>query len=335
MMKPTAHTEGENSVASFPEPSAFSEQSATLALYDEFQERVQSQRADVGSWIAAVAPGGETLAEQLASLDILKSWLDAFRPLPRAVVEELGKFYTVSLTYHSNAIEGNTLTQSETEMVLSQGVTVGGKTLVEHLEVIGHRDAMEYMEALSKLSTPIGEREIKDLHSLILRPVDQATGHNEAGAYRTLDVRAAGTGHTYPPHYQVRELMEGFAAWLQSDQAKSLHPVEYASEAHFRFVSIHPFRDGNGRSARLLMNLCLLRSGYPITVIDNAQRANYIEALVYGQGQEGDASRLTGIVAQACRASFIEYLRLLSTAGESRGSGGAFYRALLARQVGA
>lgn len=300
-----------------------------VALYDEFQAQLRAQGATVESWIDSALPVSETLDEQLATLSTLKSWLDSFRPLPPAVVEELHKFYQVSLTYHSNAIEGNTLTQSETEMVLSQGITVGGKTLVEHLEVIGHRDAMDYMEELANSGSPLGEREIKDLHALIMRPIDQVTGHNEAGRYRTLDVRAAGTNHVYPPHYQLVDLMSEFASWLQSDEMKQLHPVSYASEAHFRFVSIHPFRDGNGRTARLLMNLCLLRAGYPITVITNARRAQYIEALVYGQNNSGDGSLLIHLVAKACRESFVEYLRLLATAGDSRGRGGLFYKDIL------
>ena len=307
--------------------------SATGMLYDEFQLLVRSG-AGVGELIASALPADD-LFDPLATL---KSWLDSFRPLPPAIVEELRNFYTVSLTYHSNAIEGNTLTQNETEMVLSQGVTVGGKTLVEHLEVIGHRDAMAYMEELARLETPIGEREIKDLHSLILGPVDGTTGNREAGRYRTLDVRAAGTGHIYPAHYRVPELMRAFAIWLNSSAARALSPVEYASQAHFRFVSIHPFRDGNGRAGRLLMNLCLLRAGYPITVITNAQRAEYINALIAGQSQpredganaaRSEAIGLTQIIARACHASFEEYLRLLATAGECRGRGDAFYRAVL------
>lgn len=309
-------------------------------LYDEFQLLVRG-----GARVAALIEAALPAEDAFAQLETLKDWLDAFRPLPPAIVEELRNFYTVSLTYHSNAIEGNTLTLHETEMVLSQGVTVGGKTLVEHLEVIGHRDAMNYMEELARLDVPIGEREIKDLHSLILGPVDGTTGSSEAGRYRTLDVRAAGTGHTYPPHYNVPALMDEFATWLHSNEARALPPVSYASEAHFRFVSIHPFRDGNGRAGRLLMNLCLLRAGYPITVITNARRAPYIEALIYGQenpnteGQSehrspfGDASRLTSLVAQASRESFEEYLRLLATAGESRGRGGAFYRAVLSARA--
>ncbi len=317
-------------------------------LYDEFQLLVRS-----GVGVAGLIEAALPTDDPFAQLATLKDWLDAFRPLPPAIVEELRNFYMVNLTYHSNAIEGNTLTLHETEMVLSQGITVGGKTLVEHLEVIGHRDAMNYMEELSQLEVPIGAREIEDLHSLILGPVDgTTTGPNEAGRYRTLDVRAAGTGHTYPPHYQVTDLMDKFVNWLNSDAARALPPVAYASEAHFRFVSIHPFRDGNGRAGRLLMNLCLLRAGYPITVITNARRAPYIEALIYGQDNPnaeaqsetqgehpedkssfGDASRLTLLVAQASRESFEEYLRLLATAGESRGRGGAFYRTVLSAGV--
>lgn len=300
-------------------------------LYDAFQARARAPRFEVASFIENALPWRESLPEQLEALGIFKMWLDGFRPLSSAITEELRQFYTVSLTYHSNAIEGNTLSQSETEMVLSQGITVGGKTLVEHLEVIGHRDAMNYMEELAALQTPLGEREIKDLHALILQPVDQATRRSEAGLYRTLDVRAAGTGYVYPPHYQVRELMEEFGAWLGCGEAASLHPVEMASEAHFRFVSIHPFRDGNGRTARLLMNLCLLRAGYPITVITNARRADYIESLVHGQSHDGDATQLTALVALACRESLVETLRLLATAGESRGCGEAFYRAMMAQ----
>lgn len=304
-------------------------------LYDEFQLRVRSQRADVGVWIRDALPVAEGLPGQLAVLDLLKSWLDAFRPLPAVVVDEMRHYYTVSLTYNSNAIEGNTLTQNETEMVLSRGITIAGKLLVEHLEVIGHRDAMGYMEELAAQDSSLGEREIKDLHSLILRPVVQISGKQEGGVYRTVDVRAAGTGHVYPPSYQLLELMTGFANWLQSDDARRLHPVEFASEVHFRFVSIHPFLDGNGRTARLLMNLCLLRAGYPIAVITNARRAEYINALIYGQDQMkenspwGDANRLTALVAEACEESLIDYLRMLATAGESRGAGEKFYRDVL------
>ena len=295
------------------------------ALYDAFVAGLRQRGIAPTTLIEAALTSGDNF-EALATL---KSWLDSFRPLPPAVVDELKQLYTVRLTYHSNAIEGNTLSQHETEMVLAHGITIGGKTLVEHLEVIGHRDAMQYMEELALASMGIGEWEIKNLHSLILLPVDGATGSSEAGRYRNLDVRAAGTEHVYPPHYQVPELMAKFSAWLASEAAQVLAPVELASQVHYRLVSIHPFRDGNGRAGRLLMNLFLVRAGYPIAVITNTRRSEYLEALVYGQSHDDDTSRLTSLVAQACRESLIETLSVLSTAGDSRGQGAAFYRAML------
>ena len=196
-------------------------------------------------------------SEPLQSINQLKTWLDAFRPLPAAVVAELRQRYRVRFTYHSNALEGNTLTQSETELVLTTGITIGGKTLREHLEVIGHQEAISYIETLAQQTTAIGDWELRQIHNLILRKIDP----EEAGKYRTLDVQAAGTGYVYPPHYLLSGLLTDFINWLNSDAAQTLHPVFYAAEAHYRFVSIHPFRDGNGRAGRLLMNLLLLRSG--------------------------------------------------------------------------
>jgi Fic family protein len=192
-------------------------------------------------------------------------------------VEELGQRYDVALTHHSTAIEGNTLTQSETQIVLEKGITIGGKSLGEHLEVIGHRDALDFVRALAKESNPITEREIREIHGLVMRGQDQP----DQGRFRTLDVRAAGTGFVYPTHLKVPELMTDFVEWLA--QSKSTHPVENASEAHLRFVTIHPFRDGNGRVGRLLLNLILIRSGYPIAIIRNEDRLRYITALEAAQ----------------------------------------------------
>jgi Fic family protein len=190
-------------------------------------------------------------SEKLQQIDKLKGWLDSFRPLSAAILAELKQQYDVKFTYNSNAIEGNTLTQSETALVLEKGITIGGKTLREHLEVVGHKDAIDYIETLAQQESRIGEWEIRQIHFLILR----AIAPSEAGQYRTLDVKASGTNYVYPPHYLLSELMLQFASWLDSSEAKTLHPLEYATEAHLRFVSIHPFLDGNGRTARLLTNL--------------------------------------------------------------------------------
>lgn len=259
---------------------------------------------------------------KLERIDKLKAWLDGFRPFDSTLVAELKKLYDVRFTYNSNAIEGNTLTQSETELVLTKGITVGGKTLDEHLEVIGHKEAIDYIENLAQKDTEINEWEIKQIHNLILRKINP----EEAGSYRTLDVMAAGTNYRYPPHYLLSQLMRDFAIWLNSESALRLHPVEYATMAHYRFVSIHPFRDGNGRTARLLMNLLLIRAGYPIVVIDNQIRNDYINALTYGQQNQDDLSQLFALIFDATISSLVEVLRLLVTASSSRGKGQAFYQ---------
>lgn len=266
------------------------------------------------------------LSEKLQHIDTLKSWLDSFRPLPPTVVAELKKLYEVRFTYHSNAIEGNTLTQRETELVLETGITIGGKTLREHLEVIGHRDAIDYIETLMQSDALIGEWEIKQIHNLILRRI----APDEAGRYRQLDVKAAGTEYFYPPHYLLKDLMPEFIQWLNSTNAKSLHPLEYAAQAHLRFVSIHPFRDGNGRTGRLLMNLLLLQSGYPIVVIYNQVRAAYIDAIALAQQQNGSIDPLLDLIFNAAQESLIETLQILATAVDSRGRGLPFYENMLA-----
>ena len=255
--------------------------------------------------------------DKFGQIDKLKGWLDGFRPLDPTIVAELKKRYDVQFTYNSNAIEGNTLTQSETELVLTKGITIGGKTLDEHLEVIGHQEAIAYIEALAQQETEIKEWEIKQIHNLILRKINP----EEAGSYRTLDVMAAGTNYRYPPHYLLSQLMYDFVTWLNAEEALGLHPIEYATIAHYRFVSIHPFRDGNGRTGRLLMNLLLIRSGYPIVVIDNQIRNDYINALVYGQQNQDDLSELLDLVCDATIGSLLETLGVVVTAKSSEGKG--------------
>ncbi len=259
---------------------------------------------------------------KLEQIDKLKTWLDGFRPFEPMMLAELKKLYDVRFTYNSNAIEGNTLTQSETELVLTKGITVGGKTLDEHLEVIGHKEAIDYIEGLAQKDTEINQWEIKQIHNLILRKINP----DEAGSYRTLDVMAAGTNYRYPPHYLLSQLMADFVTWLNSDSALALHPVEYATMAHYRFVSIHPFRDGNGRTARLLMNLLLIRAGYPIVVIDNQIRNDYINALAYGQQNQDNLSQLFELVCDAAIRSLVEVLSLLVTATSSIENGQGFYQ---------
>jgi Fic family protein len=297
--------------------------------YDEFISVLTEKRVpNVSAFIEVAMPKNPNMnrLELLQQLDKLKSWLDSFRPFPPTVIDEMKKYYDVNFTYHSNAIEGNTLTKSETQLVLEKGITVGGKSVIEHLEVVGHKEAIDYIEELARQETKIGEREIKDVHNIIMRAILP----EEAGRYRRLDVKAAGTDHVYPLHFRLPDLMRDFVLWLESEDAKNLHPVVLATEAHYRFVSIHPFRDGNGRTARLLLNLMLIRHGYPIAIINNERRKDYIDSLVYAQNNRDDTDALIKIVAEASRESMIDYLRILSTADESKGKGLPFYNEMLA-----
>jgi Fic family protein len=261
------------------------------------------------------------ISDRLAQIDQLKAWLDSFRPLQATVLAELKQRYDVRFTYSSNAIEGNTLSQSETELVLSKGITIGGKTLAEHLEVIGHKEAIDYIETLAQAETPLSDWDIRQIHNLVLRRISPT----EAGRYRQLDVKAAGTEHLYPPHYLLPGLMADFIEWLSANRSAT-HPVEYASEAHYRFVSIHPFTDGNGRTGRLLMNLLLLKAGFPIVSISNQKREDYIVALSTAQQSQDDLTLLLALICEATCDSLIETLSVVASATESKGKGGPFYQ---------
>ena len=218
----------------------------------------------------------------LNDLDLLKNKLDALRLLNPDLLRNLREVYTVRLTYNSNTIEGNTLTESETQIVIDKGITIGGKSLKDHLEVINHAEAIEFIRDLAQANAPISECEIRQIHSLICK------GDPHAGGYRTVNVIAAGTNYRYPDAIQVPDLMAEFGGWLS--QTHPLHPVETATEIHARLVTIHPFTDGNGRIARLLMNLQLLRMGHPLAIVSAADRVAYIEAVI--AWQSGDTKPL-------------------------------------------
>lgn len=229
---------------------------------------------------------------ELGELTKGQGWLQSLRPLPTDVLGELRHRFEVSLTYHSTAIEGNTLSRSETQMVIEKGITIGGKSVREHLEVIGHKEALDFVLELADAQTEVSERTIREIHSLVMT----GQGHGDHGGYRTFNVNAAGTEYVYPSHLTVQELMAEFADWLGSPS--EMHPVDFASEAHLRFVTIHPFRDGNGRVGRLLMNLLLIRAGYPISVLSVRQRAEYIHALEIAQSS-GSRQALDALIRAA------------------------------------
>jgi Fic family protein len=177
-------------------------------------------------------------------------------------------------TYNSNAIEGNALTLNETKAVLEQGVTIGGKSLRGHLEAINHREAIGFMESLVRDTAPTSERTVKEFHSIVLRSIDQ----DNAGRWRRQNVLIGGSDFKPPAALHVPEHMAAFFNWCATEALK-LPPLERAARVHADFVSIHPFIDGNGRTARLLMNLELMKSGYPVTILPVSVRGEYYDAL--------------------------------------------------------
>ena len=206
-------------------------------------------------------------------LNKLKQRLDGLRPLPSAVVANLHEELVLQWTYNSNAIEGNTLTLKETKVVL-EGVAVGGKTLHEHFEALNHHDAITYVEAVVENREAFSGHTIRSLHALILKNIDE----ENAGVWRKYNMAIAGARYVPPDVIQVQEQMDAFICWHEKD-GQALHPVELAARTHADFVKIHPFMDGNGRTARLLMNLDLMRHGFPPVVLPVTQRLEYYEGL--------------------------------------------------------
>ncbi|PWW83156.1 cell filamentation protein Fic [Prosthecochloris marina] len=206
-------------------------------------------------------------------IDILKKTLDSYRPLPPEIVSNLHEDLVLRWTYNSNAIEGNTLTLKETKVAL-EGITVGGKTMREHFEAINHREAIYFVEDLVKRNEPLSEWQIKSIHQLILKNIDD----EYAGVYRRTNVIIAGADHMPPDALHVESEMQRFINWYRK-QAPALHPIERAARVHADFVKIHPFTDGNGRTSRLLMNLELMKDGYPPVVLPVERRLEYYEAL--------------------------------------------------------
>lgn len=228
----------------------------------------------------------------LSRLDQKKAQLDAKRPLPEAAAQHLRDYMLVEWTYHSNAIEGNTLTLTETKVVL-EGITVGGKLLKEHLEAVNHAEAIEMVEELVTNREPLTEFVIKQLHYLVLKGIRGT----EAGSYRSINVFLQGSSHVPPMNSLVPGLMRDLLDWFAQEGA-GLHPVERAAVFHHRFVHIHPFIDGNGRTSRLLSNLILMQAGYSPAIIRNEDRLAYYEALREAD-ETGDTAKLVGLYAEA------------------------------------
>lgn len=235
-----------------------------------------------------------------------KALLDRHRPLPPELVQNLEQWFLVELTYTSNAIEGNTLTRRETAVVIEKGLTVGGKSLVEHLEATNHAAALRgIMELVGGKTSDLSERTVLDIHNTILCGIDDGN----AGRYRSVPVRIPGSEVILPNPHKVPDLMARFIKNVAN--GGDLHPVELAAEAHYELVTIHPFVDGNGRTARLLMNLILMQHGFPPALIRKRDRLRYISSLEKAQ-LGGGKEDYYKIIAAAVDRSLDIYLKALS-----------------------
>jgi Fic family protein len=240
-------------------------------------------------------------ARLLKRLETKKAQLYALRPLPVAEVNRLREKILIEWIYNSNAIEGSTITLQETRLILETGLTVGGKSLREHFEVINHKEAIQYVENLVQNTEPITALHVRQIHKLILTNIDD----ENAGSYRETQVRIAGASFIPPESWQITSLMTEWSDWVVSAQG-SIHPVALAAQAHHRLVAIHPFVDGNGRTARLVMNLLLMRRAYPPTVILRANRRQYYSVLA--QADSGRTDALVNFVGRAVENSLNLYL---------------------------
>jgi len=247
------------------------------------------------------------MEDKLKQLTEKKQRLDKYRPLPPELVKNLEGWFKVELTYTSNAIEGNTLTRQETALVVEKGITVEGKSLEEHLEAINHAQALEFIKSLLSLKKKrekLKEADILDIHRIILAKIDDAS----AGRYRTVPVRIAGSTVVMPNAMKVPNLMKEFTKWLVSPNTE--HAIKISADAHYKLVSIHPFIDGNGRTARLLMNLLLIQEGYPPALIRKEDRRRYITSIERGQ-LGGSLQDYYELILEAAERSLDIYLEAL------------------------
>lgn len=236
--------------------------------------------------------------------DEYKAKINSLRPLSKEALAQVKEYYKIGLTYASNALEGNTLSLVETKVVLEDGITIGGKPLKDHYETVGHARAYDEIIKLAN-NTTFTEDDIKLLHKLFYEKIDS----KKAGKYRTSQVIITGSDVELPKPEELDEKMHEFILQLPKLKAE-LHPVEYAAMVHIIFVNIHPFTDGNGRVARLLMNLALLQTSYNIVVIPPVVRTDYISTIQ--KTNNGNNTDFINFISEMVLESQKEYLKIIS-----------------------
>jgi len=233
-----------------------------------------------------------------------KRKLDTLRPLPSSLVARLKKQMMLEYTYNSNAIEGNTLTLRETQLIIEEGMTVGGKSITETLEAKNHPEAIKFVERLVDAKSELTEEVILQLHKLIMSNITEDAGH-----YRTTGVKITGATFMPPPSSQVKPRIDELLKWLR-ENPDELTPIELAAVFHHRFVQIHPFSEGNGRTARLLMNALLMKAEYPfIATVPKLDRSKYLKTLA--EADSGNTSNFVNFIARCAEKALDMYLDAL------------------------
>jgi Fic family protein len=248
------------------------------------------------------------LKNTLEQTDTLKARLQALRPLNIEALSKIKAAFEMEYTYESNKIEGNTLTLQETVLVVNEGVTIGGKTMREHLEAINHAQAIEFIKDIACADIAVTERTIREIHAIILHGINK----EQAGKYRDVPVMIAGSRHTPPQPYLLLPQMERFIIDYKQMETNDIHPIIIAAYLHDELVKIHPFIDGNGRTSRLLMNLYLLSKGYTITSLkaDNEAKQAYYTVLEQSH-VDNNHEPFYLLVANTVKQSMEKYLEIV------------------------
>jgi Fic family protein len=234
----------------------------------------------------------------LQKIEEKKKRLDTFRPLPKDALKKLLEDIRLRHTYHSDAIEGNTLTLQETKLVLEEGVTIGGKPLKDHLEAKNDAAAFDLMVKLVHVKKPISQESIQQIHEIVTKGILE-----ESGKYRTENVRIIGSKITPPSYSKIVKLMGEYSSNIKE---LKLHPIKKAAFIHHELVRIHPFLDGNGRVSRLITNLYLMKQGYPPIVLKKEDRRKYYQVLQ--KADNSDLSPFANFIAQAVHEALMYYL---------------------------
>lgn len=245
----------------------------------------------------------EGLEKQLERILKKKTELDKLRPIPAYALKSIKESLMIEWTYNSNSIEGNTLTLQETKMVIEEGFTIKGKSLREHFEAVNHQEAIEFVENLVSDNYLLKERDILNIHELVLQKIEK----DFAGPFRTSGVRISGANFVPPNALKIDGYINELVDWVNTSD---LDIIIKSTIFHHRFVWIHPFFDGNGRTVRLLFNLLLMKEGFPPAIILKNDRKKYYDALNFANN--GNYSKLALLILQALERSLDIYLGSLN-----------------------